>query len=150
MIAKLLAELGERERGDYSLVIQNILEGFYLEFGFSSPLYYKNDSAMLTEVHWHISGLTKGELSLTVCSYEGYMYSSLLYELFAWYCCRGFFSQHVDVIYFLQIILIWKLSSSHKSLIIYPGSVGNLTTLVGKSTAHIHTAAAHTGSEPMI
>lgn len=25
---------------------------------------------MLTEAHWHPSGITKGELSLTVCNYE--------------------------------------------------------------------------------
>lgn len=30
------------------------------------------------------------------------MCTCLLYELFAWYCFRGFFSHHVDVMYFLQ------------------------------------------------
>lgn len=69
------------------LIIQNILEVFYLESGYTSSIHYKNVSAMLTEAHCCIPDITKGKLSLAVCNYKGYTHTSLLYELFALYSC---------------------------------------------------------------
>lgn len=78
------------------------------------------------------------------------MHSLLLYELFAWYCCRGFFSQCIDVMSFLQNNTYLETEQFSQVLSYLLCICGQPHHSCREEHWRIHAAAAHTGGEPMI